>query len=352
MESRIRKELSFMPVNVCNKITERYNVSTMIGDGSFGNVYSATPTQLTCRQIHRMSRNTVVAVKTVKKNQTTTLDCRKLREFIFLSFVPSHFSLVYTYELLLDSSAQKFNIVMETMDMSLIQLIETRRKVPFSEQNLKLILYQILLGLEHIHNSGFFHRDIKPENVLVSKVNVPPSKLFKIYSDEPFYQVDDNVFVSSKTSLGSFPSSTSSIQSASIISQQQSDHLENIIDNESYIIKLGDFGLARNTDCPDPYTSYVSTRWYRAPELLLRRGVYSCPIDIWAFGTMAAEISMLKPLFPGKSEYDQFYRQVKILGRAGPSSPAGSWDELPRLVSKHSFCYPRVCIIFYFFFSF
>lgn len=66
------------------------------------------------------------------------------------------------------------------MDMSLINLIESRNKVPFPIENLKLILYQILAGLGHIHKSGFFHRDIKPENILISKVKAPLSQLFKM----------------------------------------------------------------------------------------------------------------------------------------------------------------------------
>ncbi len=32
-----------------------------------------------------------------------------------------------------------------------------------------------------------------------------------------------------------------------------------------------DFGLAREIRSRPPYTDYVSTRWYRAPEVLLRR---------------------------------------------------------------------------------
>ena len=34
--------------------------------------------------------------------------------------------------------------------------------------------------------------------------------------------------------------------------------------------RLADFGLAREIRSKPPYTDYVSTRWYRAPEVLLR----------------------------------------------------------------------------------
>lgn len=32
------------------------------------------------------------------------------------------------------------------------------------------------------------------------------------------------------------------------------------------------------------YSSYVATRWYRAPELLLGEGRYGSAVDIWALG--------------------------------------------------------------------
>ena len=50
------------------------------------------------------------------------------------------------------------------------------------------------------------------------------------------------------------------------------------------MVKIADFGLAREIRSRPPYTDYVSTRWYRAPEVLLRSTTYSAPIDIWAVG--------------------------------------------------------------------
>ena len=43
----------------------------------------------------------------------------------------------------------------------------------------------------------------------------------------------------------------------------------NALPEKGAIIKLADFGLARETRGKPPYTEYVSTRWYRAPEVLL-----------------------------------------------------------------------------------
>ncbi|RXG68737.1 Serine/threonine-protein kinase ICK [Armadillidium vulgare] len=57
------------------------------------------------------------------------------------------------------------------------------------------------------------------------------------------------------------------------------------------LIKIADFGLAREIRSRPPYTDYVSTRWYRAPEVLLRSTSYGSPIDIWAVGCIMREWS-------------------------------------------------------------
>lgn len=80
------------------------------------------------------------------------------------------------------------------------------------------------------------------------------------------------------------------------------------------IIKLADFGLARETKSKPPYTEYVSTRWYRAPEVLLLSKDYSNPVDMWALWTIMAELVNLRPLFPGSGQIDQVARICEVLG--------------------------------------
>ena len=53
------------------------------------------------------------------------------------------------------------------------------------------------------------------------------------------------------------------------------------------------------------HTSYVSTRWYRAPECILRSHHYNFNSDIFAAGCVMAELYLGHPLFPGSSELDQ-----------------------------------------------
>ncbi|XP_055969701.1 MAPK/MAK/MRK overlapping kinase isoform X2 [Sorex fumeus] len=87
---------------------------------------------------------------------------------------------------------------------------------------------------------------------------------------------------------------------------------ENILIKD--MLKLGDFGSCRSVYSQQPYTEYISTRWYRAPECLLTDGFYTHKMDLWSAGCVFYEISSLQPLFPGANELDQIARIHEILG--------------------------------------
>lgn len=63
-------------------------------------------------------------------------------------------------------------------------------------------------------------------------------------------------------------------------------------------VQICDFGLARIQD--PQMTGYVSTRYYRAPEIMLTWQKYDVAVDIWSTGCIFAEMLEGKPLFPGK----------------------------------------------------
>lgn len=58
-------------------------------------------------------------------------------------------------------------------------------------------------------------------------------------------------------------------------------------------------------------TEYVSTRWYRAPELLVN-GSYDNAIDVWAVGCIFVEMVTGKALFNGKNDYDMLRLILKM----------------------------------------
>lgn len=250
-----------------------------------------------------------IAIKTMKKSFESLTPCLELREVVFLRTLPPHVHLVPALDIFLDPFSKKLHIAMEYMEGNLYQLMKARDHKSLDGATVKSILFQIMQGLEHIHDHHFFHRDIKPENILVSTSAPDTGLSFRRYS-----------------ALVTPPSTP-----------------------PTYTVKIADFGLARETHSKLPYTTYVSTRWYRAPEVLLRAGEYSAPVDIWAIGAMAVEVATLKPLFPGGNEVDQVWRVCEIMGspgnwynKQGVRVGGGDWKEGTRLAGKLGFSFPKM----------
>ncbi|KAJ5156697.1 hypothetical protein N7492_009500 [Penicillium capsulatum] len=86
----------------------------------------------------------------------------------------------------------------------------------------------------------------------------------------------------------------------------------NILINENCDLKICDFGLARIQD--PQMTGYVSTRYYRAPEIMLTWRRYNEKVDNWSVGCIFAEMLLGHPIFPGKNHIDQFCVITQTLG--------------------------------------
>ena len=214
-----------------------------------------------------------VAIKKMKKLFYTWDECIKLREVQSLKIL-SHPNIVKLREVIRENDELFF--VFEYLDQNIYQLTKDAKKF-LDESKIKWILYQIVLGLAYMHKHGFFHRDMKPENLLVTGSDSHP------------------------------------------------------------LVKLADFGLAREIRSRPPYTDYVSTRWYRAPEVLLRSTAYNSPIDLWAVGAIMAELYTFRPLFPGASEPDTLYKICSVLG----TPTATTWSDGLRLAADIDFRWPR-----------
>lgn len=62
-------------------------------------------------------------------------------------------------------------------------------------------------------------------------------------------------------------------------------------------------------------TDYVTTRWYRAPEILVGWANYSAAVDVWAVGCIVAELIGRVPLFPGSDSVKQLDLICSCLGK-------------------------------------
>ncbi|KAL7694345.1 putative protein kinase [Plasmopara halstedii] len=145
----------------------------------------------------------------------------------------------------------KLYLVFEFVEKTILEEIE-RHPDGLDPFTLKKLMWQLVRAITFCHQHNIIHRDIKPENLLVSRNGV---------------------------------------------------------------LKLCDFGFARPlASVGAKYTEYVSTRWYRAPELLVGDVSYGKAVDVWSIGCMFAEIATGLPLFPGDSDIDQLSQIIRCLG--------------------------------------
>ena len=213
---------------------------------------------------------------------------RTLREIRFQRIF-RHENVMSLYDLHIVPSERVLYIVMPMMDTDLSRVIRSTQ--PLSPLHVQYFTEQLLDGLAYLHECcNCMHRDLKPANLLV---------------------------------------------------------------NESCELRITDFGLARvdpSGDCLDgatfenrmDLTSYVVTRWYRAPELVLCSGRYGKAVDMWSVGCILAELCKRKPLFPGKSHVDQLDRIIDVMGSPEPSAlhsvpPSAQryLASLPRVAPQH-----------------
>ncbi|KAM8764973.1 cyclin-dependent kinase-like 3 isoform 2-T2 [Rhynchonycteris naso] len=150
---------------------------------------------------------------------------------------------------------KKIHLVFEFIDHTVLDELQHHCH-GLASKRLRKYLFQIIRAIEYLHNNNIIHRDIKPENILVS---------------------------------------------------------------QSGITKLCDFGFARTLAVPgDIYTDYVATRWYRAPELVLKDTSYGKPVDIWALGCVVIEMATGNPFFPSSSDLDLLHKIVLKVGNLTP----------------------------------
>uniref|UniRef100_A0A0N5A2B3 cyclin-dependent kinase n=1 Tax=Parastrongyloides trichosuri TaxID=131310 RepID=A0A0N5A2B3_PARTI len=197
----------------------------------------------------------IVAMKKLKMDKEKDgFPITSIREINMLLKCGSHPNIVSVKEIVVGDNMDSIYMVMEYVEHDMKSLLDylSQRNKNFTISQVKCLMKQLLSGIEHLHSEWILHRDLKTSNLLM---------------------------------------------------------------NHRGILKIGDFGLAREYGDPlKRYTSIVVTLWYRSPELLLESKYYSTPIDMWSAGCIFAEFLTLKPLFPGRGELEQIRRIYEDLG--------------------------------------
>ena len=197
----------------------------------------------------------MVAVKRVEKIFSTILDAKRiLREIKILNCL-QHENITNIRDVCAFPDFNNFNsivVVVDLMDTDMFQIIYTNPDL--HPDHIRYFIYQCLRGLKYLHSANILHRDLKPSNLLL---------------------------------------------------------------DEQCNLKICDFGLARVTNPAlgsEFLSEYVTTRWYRAPEVLLNYDSYGPPIDIWSIGCILAELILKKSLFQGTGTINQLQIINSIIG--------------------------------------
>ena len=126
--------------------------------------------------------------------------------------------------------------------------------------HIKYLSYEIMKGLLYMHSKGIIHRDLKPLNILV---------------------------------------------------------------NENWDVKISDFGQSNvqvgKINADYNLTKYVTTRYYRAPELWLQYdNNYDSSVDLWSMGTIIAEFFTKKVFVKANTSEEYLDFLVAMLGLPPP----------------------------------
>jgi len=162
-------------------------------------------------------------------------------------------------------------MVFELLDQSVFDFLKENEFHPFPIKHIQHFAYQLLISVEFIHSLKLIHTDLKPENIMI--VN------------------NKSVVVSS--------------------SDDKSKKKKKIKELCSTEIQLIDFGSATFED--EYHSSIVSTRHYRAPEIILNLG-WSYPCDIWSIGCILIEFFTGTALFQTHDNLEHLAMMEKILG--------------------------------------
>ncbi|KAK6997941.1 MAPK/MAK/MRK overlapping kinase [Biomphalaria glabrata] len=246
-----------------NLLLQKYRILGKKGEGTFSEVL----------KVQAIKDGSYRACKKMKQTYESIEQVNNLREIQAMKRLAPHPNVLELQEVIFDKKSGTLVLICELMEMNIYELIRGKRHyIPerkiknymyqllksidhmhrevLPEDSVKRYMYQLVKSVDHMHRNGIFHRDVKPENILIKED----------------------------------------------------------------LLKLADFGSCRSIYSKQPYTEYISTRWYRAPECLLTDGYYTYKMDIWSVGCVFFEILSLHPLFPGSNEVDQIAKIHDVMG--------------------------------------
>ncbi|KAM0788289.1 hypothetical protein ACM66B_001435 [Microbotryomycetes sp. NB124-2] len=238
-------------------LSGEYRIIKQLGQGTFGKVVAAEHIKTRQQVAIKIIRN-VDKYREAAKMEIAVL--KKLEK----GDVTNKFKCIQLTECFINHGHHC--LVSELLGQSVFDFLKENGYAPFPLSHVQSFARQLLSSVTFVHRMQFIHTDLKPENILLEdgRADIVPAKRYKN---------------------------------------------RKILRNTS--IRLIDFGSA--TGAKDYHASVVSTRHYRAPEIILGLG-WSFPCDAWSIGCILVEFMTGEALFQTHENLEHLAMMVRVFG--------------------------------------
>lgn len=332
------------PSNFSGKVfLDKYIVISKIGSGSFSEVWLS----------YNIKNKLYYAIK-IQNIADYDEGVREIELFKKIKITHCQYFLVLVEDFIYETEEGKhICMILELMACSTYDIIKNypyKHGLPFNI--VKKIIYQTFVAVDTLHEElGIIHTDLKPENLLLVGVNKKVQTIIDIFNGHNFEKMykknkkkilkkkpnsesipilyklalnntameivqktildsskkledvsSDESFSEISSDDGSDTSSSSKVSRYLIDSSESEEYdiksINEAIVDDVYIqkaeIKLSDFGNCCEND--DKFTGIIQTRYYRAPEIILKCP-YDNKCDMWSIGCTIYELLTGEILF-------------------------------------------------------
>ncbi|KAI3522461.1 hypothetical protein L1887_00245 [Cichorium endivia] len=243
-------------------LTPRYKILSKMGEGTFGRV-------LECWDRQTRGYVAIKVVRSIRKYR----DAAMIEVDVLEQLAKNHKGRSHCVQILnWFDYRNHICIVFEKLGPSLFDFLKRNKYCPFPVDLVREIGRQLLESVAYMHSLHLIHTDLKPENILLVSSD---------YLKLPGYKRTSQ----GETYFRCLPKSSE--------------------------IKLIDFGSTAYDN--QNHSSIVSTRHYRAPEVILGIG-WSYPCDMWSVGCILVELFTGEALFQTHENLEHLAMMERVLG--------------------------------------
>lgn len=344
------KHIDFRLINSWD-IGPKYTFIREIGGGTYGSVCEA----------YISGTQTRVAIKKFSGIFTNPIICKRIMREIEIVHYLDHPCIVKPLDIFLNRERADLYLVLEIAQTDLRKL--TRSPVNLEKEQIKLLMYRMLVAINYLHSAAIIHRDLKPGNVLVnsdcslkicdfslsrsiaglsssrfdcdmairrdSQLNLSSESSCPAYAEFPLYPSHLTHEGEEKDDMEEGTSKNETVycdftvtQTSKLINQEEQKNFlirQKTPNRTKVSVKKNEERKILLMQCKESITEikreltgHVGTRWYRSPEIILLEKIYSSAVDMWAVGCIFAEMLQMhktnvsdyrnrQPLFPGTS---------------------------------------------------